>query len=370
MTDGESCIELAGNLYYFFNKASGGEIGKYDLNVTFTDNWGSTVPTGAAALQSARHPVAKKQDIMLFGNGRYVGTYVAGTNTLAPTKLDFTSSSEVADVVFHANQWIIAVNSGVTSGTNRANSQVYYYDGAALSSILSDEAAVGVQQIGFLMPVNGVVYLAYKDLSSAGGFAIGYLSGRRVVPLRYFTGTLPDFAQKTLYKNTIAFVSNGLIYSVGAVVEQLPIQLSQHADGGFTTVAALAAPFGTPMVSSNQSSSYKLAQFSGYDTACAWKSIVIPLINGRGIGFIDEVIVLTKTLGASASCALTLETNQNSTTSASKTITTTGKRRHVFRSLAITNVEDFRVALDWSGGSASNDCAIRQIIVRGHFKEI
>lgn len=55
MTDGESVIDLRGNLYYFFNKSSGGEIGKYDLNVTFDHDWGSTVPTGAAQLHDANH---------------------------------------------------------------------------------------------------------------------------------------------------------------------------------------------------------------------------------------------------------------------------------------------------------------------------
>jgi len=53
--------------------------------------------------------VAKKEDIMLFGNGRYVGTYISSTTTLAPTKLDFGADTEVADVCFHANQWWIAV---------------------------------------------------------------------------------------------------------------------------------------------------------------------------------------------------------------------------------------------------------------------
>jgi hypothetical protein len=94
-TAGSSCIEFQGSLYYFYNEASAGEIGKYDLAASFTDAWASTVPTGAAALQKAPHPVAKKEDIMLFGNSRYAGTYVSTTNTLAPTKLDFGANTEV-----------------------------------------------------------------------------------------------------------------------------------------------------------------------------------------------------------------------------------------------------------------------------------
>ena len=68
-------MELKGNLYYFLINLRGGEIGKFDLASTFDHDWGSTVPTGAAALQKAPHPVEVKEDIMVFGNGRYLGVY-------------------------------------------------------------------------------------------------------------------------------------------------------------------------------------------------------------------------------------------------------------------------------------------------------
>lgn len=369
-TSGNSLIQFQGALYYFFNKASGADCGKFDLTSTFDDDYFSTVPTGAAALQNAPHPVAVKQDLMVYGNGRYVGTFITTGVVLAPTKLDFGANTECADVAFHANQWWLAINSGVVnSTTDRASGQIYLYDGSAVSSILADEVAVGVQKIGFILPVNGVVYVAYQDISTTGGFAIGYVSGRALKPLRFFTGTLPTFAQKTLYKNTIAFISNGLVYSCGAVIEQLPIQISQLADGGFSTVGALAAPFGTPMIASTQSTSFKLAQFSGFDTACTWKSIIFPVIRGSHLGMIDKIIVLTKTLGASASATLIVEANQAASSSSTKTIATTGKRRHVFTNFALTGIEDFRIALNFAGGSASNDCAIRQMIVEGHFVE-
>jgi len=369
-TAGNSAIHFQGKLYYFFNKASGGDIGLYDLATTFDDDWASSgVPTGGVALQKAPHPVAKKEDIMLFGNGRYVGTYISSTTTLAPTKLDFGADTEVADVCFHANQWWLAVNAGITTGTNRASSQIYLYDGSAVSTLLSDEVALGVQQIGFILPVNGVIFVAYKELSSSGGFAIGYIAGRQIKPLRYFTGTLPTFAQKTLYKNTIAFVSSGLIYSVGAVVEQLPLQISQLADGGFATVGALAAPFGTPMMASTESTSFKLAKFSGLDVNCTFKSLVIPTISSDVTAMIDKIVVMTNVLGASASCALKVESNQGVKSTTIGTIATTGKTRHTF-SVPVNNVEDYRLFFDWAGGSTTNGVEIKSVYVKGHFKTI
>jgi len=367
-TAGNSIVHFQGNLYYFYNKSSGGDVGKFDLSSTFDDNWGSTVPTGSAALQKAPHPVAKKEDIMLFGNGRYVGTYISATTTLAPTKLDFGLDTEVADVAFHANQWYLAVNSGITTGTNRTSAQIYLYDGGAVSTILSDEVALGLYEIGFILPVNGVIFVAYKDLSSTGGFAIGFISGRQLKPIKYFTGSLPTFAQKTLYKNTIGFISSALFYSVGATIPQLPTQISQHADGGFSTVGGIGSPFGTVLIASTQSTNFKLAKFSGLDTACTWKSLVVSTTSGTLIGRIDKVVVLTNTLGASASVAVAIEKNQAATTAALGNVDVDSQRRHVLK-VPVDDVEDFRLTLDWAGGSTSNPVDIRKIFVIGHYVE-
>lgn len=360
-TEGESIQLLKGNLYYFYNTASAGLIGKYNLVSSYTDNW-------QGGLQIAPHPSDKKEDIMVFGNGRYAGVYIEGSASMTVDKLDFGNDAEVADVLYNSGFWLIAVNSGVT-GTNRTEGQIYLYDGAALINTLTDEAGVGFQRIGFLYRINGIVYVAYQDLSSSG-FIIGYLNGKSITPLKRFSGTLPNFQQRTLYKNTILFLSSGLVYSAGALVGELPYQLSQHADGGHATVGAIAAPFGTPMISSyDGASAYKVAKFSGYDTACSWKSIVFPVSLGKFKSYIDEIVVLTNTLGASASCALTIEKDQASSSTTAKTITTTGKRRHYFNSLGADSIEDFRIALDWSGGSVTNPVIIRSIKINGHYTE-
>jgi hypothetical protein len=366
-TEGESVQLLKGKLYYFFNKSSGGEIGRYDLSSSFDHDWGSTVPTGAAALQHAPHPCDKKEDIMLFGNGRYAGTYIAETNTLDVDKLDFGNDCEVADIVYSAGYWYIAVNSGI-SGTNRTEGQIYLYDGSATTSLLQDETGVGMQRIGFLYRVNGIIYVAFQDLTSAG-LNIGYIMGSQIKPLKKFTGTLPNYQQKTLYKNTILFVSSGSIYSAGAMIEDLPYQISQIADGGYATVGAIAAPFGTPMVASTASTNYRLAKFSGYDVACSWKSLIIPTIQDGILGYIDSITVLTTSLGANARCDLQIQANQGLTNSNTLSITGTAKRVHNMTATGLAGIEDLRISLNWENGNATNDCPIRKIFVKGHFLE-
>ncbi len=368
MADGQSLILLKGNIYGFYNKSSGGDILKMPISSEVIDpDWGSTTPaTGSGSLQKAPHPSDKKEDLIVFGNGRYAGFYNVTDDELNLTKWDFGNDAEVVDILFHANQWWAAVNYGVT-GTNRVQSQIFLLDGSTVSSVIDDEIAVGRQKIGFMFPVNGIVFVAYQDLTFTGGYKIGYISGRRLIPVGHFTGALPTFAQKTLYKNTIIFVSSALIWSIGAVIEDFPYQVSQIADGGHATVGALAAPFGTPMVASTVSTSYRLAKFSGYEVNSTWRSLIVELVFGRNRAYIDNVIVLTNHLGSNARCDLQLEYNQQQGNSGTvKQIKTAGKRLHSFDKLRGKDVEDVNVYLNFANGSASNPVNIRKVIILGH----
>lgn len=362
MTEGESVIRLKANLYGFYNKASGGDILKMPLSSeAITANWGSATDE---ALEKAPHPSATKEDIMMFGNGRYAGVYIEGSATLDVKKLDFGEGAEVADIVFNSNVWWIAVNYG-----EGRRGQIYLYDAGGLSNILADEAGVGSQKIGFLYVINGIVYVAYDDLS-ANGFTIGWLSGRTIKPLRYFTGSLPTHRQKTLYKNTILFASSTDVFSCGASVEQLPIQISKLADGGHATLGGIAAPFGTPFIaSSDGGSNHRVAKFSGYATDSQWKSVFVDLTQNRNLGKVHTIIVMTKALGSGARADITLHGNQGAKTSSALQVTGTNKTRHVFRTINLSAVEDVRVVVDYANGSASNTCPIRKIILLGNFTE-
>ncbi len=409
-TDGESVAQLGSNVYYFWNNSAGGDIGKYSYPSTFDDDWGSTTPTWASpsvspsvspspsaspsntasaspstspsvslspsaspstpagCLENAPHPVATKEDIMLFGNGRYAGVYFDDNATLQTQLLDFQAGHEVADVCFNNNYWFIAVNSG-TGTTNRAIGQIFLYDGAAFETTLADETGVGFQKIGFLYVIDGVVYVAYQDLSSTGGYHIGYVNGRKISRLASFTGSLPTYAQKTLYRHTILFASSGKLWTCGAVSPELPVQISQIADGGYATVGAVAAPFGTPMVASYTGSSYQLAKFSGYSIATEWKSVVVP-VTGSGIrGYIDDVQVLTKALGANAAATLKIESNQGVNSSGAKVISGTGTTRHQFSGFGLGTIEDLRAYVYFSNGNVTNPCPIRSIQINGHWVE-
>lgn len=362
MTEGESLIRLNNYVYGFYNKASGGDILRMTISSeSITAAWGSATDQ---ALEKAPHPCAVKEDIMVFGNGKYLGVFIEGLATLDVQKLNFGEGAQVADVVFHGGYWYIAVNFGDRRG------QIFLYDGSALSSILSDETGVGLQKIGFLDVLNGVVYVAYTDTTSSA-YTIGYLSGRAVRALRYFSGTLPDHRQKTLYKNTILFLSGGDILSFGASVEQLPAQISRLCDGGYATLGAIAAPFDVPLIASTDgSSNHRLAKFDGYSIDSDWYSVGVDVTADRRLGKIHTAIVYTKALVGDARADLIILGNQQAEeTEIEMIINTADRTRHMFKSIDMKAVEDVMIKIDYSNGDTVNTCPIRKVVLLGNYVE-
>lgn len=115
---------------------------------------------------------------------------------------------------------------------------------------------------------------------------------------------------------------------------------------------------------------YQLAQFSGYSTATTWKSVVIPVTFGRRRGYIDEIAVLTRPLGAGAAATVVIEANQGVTSSLTKTISGTGNTRFIFSGFGLGgSIQDCRVYVYFSNGSTTNPCKIRSVQIKGHFVE-
>jgi hypothetical protein len=366
MLIGRSVAVMGGYLYYFYDTATAGDIGRHTIDTsTFDDDWGSTVPTGYAALQPlSRHPVAVKETVMLFGNGRYAGLYDSETDTLSPTKLDFGEGAEVADVIFHNDYWWIAVNR--TNHKNGDRTQIYLYGAAGLTSVLSDEMSVGLKEIGMMKVLNGVVYVTYIQTNYA---KVGYVSGKRIEQLGVFGGDLPRYNYKTEYLNTLLLTDGTDIYSIGSIDPSLPVQVSKIANSeGYSAVTALGY-FTSPMVARNNATLYAVSKFSGFSTYATWDSLIFDMAKGSALACIDKIVVLTKALGAGARCDLQVKVNQAVTSlTTAHSVTGTGKTRHIFKK-AIPKVEDFRISLSWANGNGAYDCAVREIQVIGHWDE-
>lgn len=363
--DGEDVAYYQGNLYYTYNHSgSVGDIGKYDLNATFDDDWGSTVPTGMGALSSNPHPmVAGGDDILYIANGNGLGTYNGDTNTLNTAALDLPTNSVVVDVVWNADRVWAATNRPNTSGTNKNTASIYIWDGSATSW----ETEVKVMgTLGALFVKNGTVFCFYQDVSSSGGYKLGYVNGGAISDLANFTGSLPLYYQVSEFKDFIIWISNGLVWAFGAGDKDLPARLFQLADGGFSTVGGLACPFGNPIIASNQSTSYKLAQFSGYDTACNWKSLVFDITKGLRESKIKSACITFEALAANARVDWKLLDNQGRTIYSDViSHTKLGAVTKAYYPLNGLLAENFRVEFDFTSGNATNPVKIKSVVVYG-----
>ncbi len=309
---GEDVTLYQSNLYYSYNHSgSAGDIGKYDLNVTFTDAWASVVPSGAAALQGGvpHQMEVGGNDTLYIANGRYVASYDG--STFIPQSLDLPTNTVIQSIKWMADKLYISANRPNVAGNNKNTASIYIWDGIA-DSWETEIRVMG--SVGGLHTKNGTMFVFYQDVTNLGGFKIAYLSGISVVDMANFSGGLPTYYQIIDYKDFIIWnttslnslwsfttypwqlvspwtttTGDDLIYAFGSGDKDLPARFFQFADSGYTTAGAIAAPFGTPMIASNQTTSYKLAQFSGFDVNSNWKSLMFDVSGENRLSMIERV---------------------------------------------------------------------------------
>lgn len=369
--DGEDLAYYQGAIYYSYNYTGGGDMGKYDLtrdsDADFDDDFGSTVPaTGAAALANAPHQIiVGGDDILYCANGADICTYDGTTDTYNTAALDTPTNGIIESIAWANNRLYMAVNRPNLTGSNRVQSSVYLWD--TISASWEYEIKIE-EEISALYTLNGVVYVWTKDVSNTGGYKLSYIQGLNILPLAQYSGTLPAYYQISDYKGHLIWQSNGLIMAYGAGSKDVPTQLFQLADGGYSTVGAVANPFGTPMIASNESTNYKLAKFSGYSVDCNYKTLMWKVSTPSSKFQIDRIIVFTDQLASGAKVDTTLRYDFGKSNKALTQIAyaTANKTRHIIGEGNLPLVENFRLEFDWSNGSTTNDCQIMGYAIEGH----
>jgi len=361
----EDVAYYQGAIYYTYNQAGAvGDIGKYDLtrdaDADFDDDWGSTFATGGAALTSNPHPLCVGgNDFLYWGDGARVGSF-DGT-TFIGTDLDLPTNSVVSSLVWTANQLWIATNRPNITGANKPIGSVYVWNGVDTSW---DEEIRVAGRISALYVKGGIIYVFYEDLS--GYYKIGYINGNYVQELATFSGGLPAYYQVTEYKNFLIFNSNGLIFAYGSISPKFPAMLFQLADGGYTTVGCVKNPFGIPLIASTVTTSYQIAYFNGYDTACNWKTLLFDVSGDGKESQIDKIKFNFEVLVTNAKVDWTIRNNKGtakSTGAISYSVDGAVTQKIVRPSCTC---ENFRLELDWTNGNATNDLRIKNVVIYGH----
>jgi hypothetical protein len=366
--DGEDVALYLGNLYYSYNHSgSAGDVGKYNLDATFDDDFFSAgvAGGGAHALEGGvPHQMASTVNQLLYvANGRYIAEYNGVTDILTYNKLDFPTGWVVSSIKWVNNRLWMAVNKTSLTGLNKNRASLFVWDGTTDNPESEIELS---GTVGGIYVKNAILYVFYQDVTNTGGYKLAYVNGSQVVDLANFTGDLPDYYQISEYKDFIIWNSNGDLYAWGSGDKELPVRFFQIADGGYSTVGGIACPFGTPIIASNESTSYKLAQWSGYDTNSYWKSLMFDITGTGKTSSVESVRVNFEQLESGAYVTLNLVNNRGVTIHTEViSYARLGAVTTHYIPLNGKIQENFRVEFNYTGGSTSATVKIKSVRIKG-----
>lgn len=365
--DGEDVALYKGAIFYSYNHSgSAGDVGKLTLPSTFDDDYMSTVPTGAAALQDGPHQmVVGGDDILYIANGRYIASL--NNTTFTAQALDFPQGSSVVSLAWHGNRVYANVNFPGIAGGHQDESTIYVWDTFSTSW----EYQIRVMgRLGALYVKNGLIFVFYEDISLTGGYNLGVVSNGAIQELAAFSGTLPRYFQVSEHKNHLIWNTDGKVYAWGAYAPGLATKLFQLASTGHSSAGGITNGFGTPIIASQSGASYRLAKFSGYDVTCSWKSLVFDVSRAKHTSFVDRVVIETEPLstGAKLDTTLTYDYGKGSRSLAQVAYSADNHTRHVVMRDE-QRIENFRLDLSWANGSTTNPVKVRKIIVSGYFSD-
>jgi len=367
--DGEDVCYYKTNLYYFYNHSgSAGDIGKYNMNVTFDDDWASGTATGdpGTLVGGVPHQAVIAGDVMYFTNGRYIGS-VAGA-VIDRSALDFYEDTVCSSITFNENKIKVAVNRPNIAGANLNQSGIYTWNRVATSWEGDPVETNG--KIGALYTKNGVVYVWWQDSGTLNEFNFGYISGTQLKSIKRCKGSLPLFYQVSEDKGFIVWISDGLVYYWGSADPELPAVFFQRTSSTYTTtVGGIGNPFGTLLTAShNATTGYSLAQASGYTTDATYNLKAFDMSIPGYKSVMDKIFVYTEELGEGARCDFTLTYDKGKETQELEQILDSEENLTLYKVLNKSyNIEDFRLDLSFANGSETNACKIRSILISGHY---
>ena len=353
-------------LYSFFDATVGGQIGSYNLNATFDDDYWTNTLSGTALQSGVPYYFCVGNSKLFITNGRYVARLDDTTDS--DKALDFFVDSVAVSLCFSNNRLKIAFNRPNVTGSNFNNSCVVTWNGVSTSWEGTPVPIPG--EIGALYSKNGVDYIWYKDGTDTGGYCFGHLSGSGVDLIRRYSGSLPSHTQVGEVYGFVGWISSNKLILWGAKDKREQVRMFSYMSPKLTTAGGWAVPFGSPLIASNTgSSSYSLAGASGKSVGSSYKTIVFKTSTVDSISQIDSVVILTEPLLTGAKCDINLVSNQAKTTTALTQIaySTQNKIRwNILGASPLNKIEDFRIDISWANGSTTNDCKIRAILVKGH----
>jgi len=355
-------------VYYFWHTFSSGDIGKITnltgTTQTFDDDWGSTNDDNLE--EGDYTPVFTTLDEhLIFGNGQYLGWY-DGT-TLDTKFYDFGDNLRIKTIAEQGGYIYVSVNNPDSDlGT------IYILN----SDISTEATVVSMISVGDKiyesLVVNGIVYVVHDPTIGEASSKIGYISGDRLVDLdlcgKSFGGQLNfcgDYIFMSGEYGKIMALSTP--HSPSEYILTSPISITNISDtgggggcksNGYNLFYSFTGNDGKFYVEYFTLSSQGIA---GYWISKTWITA-----DENSDSMIDNIVVNTNKLKATAKCNLEIYINEQDAPIKTLEITGENKYKHIFRNLGISNVDKLKIKLDWSVGVDNKFVEIQKINIKGH----
>lgn len=346
---GEDVALYNGHLKYVYDT----DIGDFDLGTTFDDDWWTTVAGGSALTAGVPHQAivaGTGGGILSILNGSVVANWDGSTATNVAFNTKDTDIVLVSQA-YNRNRFWFAGNKPNASGRNQGF--IFVWDGGSPSWNYKIDVD---GKIGTLFVKNGITFVFYQKNLSQGVCTLGYCDGEQIRDVANYKGSLPSFYQVTNYQDFIIWASGTDVFAWGGGDLKVNTRIFKLATCG---TGGLANPFGEPITAFAD----KLEKLTGYTTTSSWKSLLFDITQGKRRSMIDEIQFNFEKLATGARVDFTLRDNKG-VALYSDYISTVDATSATFYPKCLA--ENFRIELDFSNGSATNNVAIRQIKVSGH----
>ena len=378
-----SVINFGVATYYVYNHSGpAADIGLWN-QTSFDDDWGSTVPTGAATLFSndaltTYHPLCVGlNDVLYIGNAgaSTVGSF-DGT-TLITSALDLPTLSDVTSIDWFNDKLYIFVNNprNVTGSQYRYRSSCFIWDGTTNSW----ETEIPINgRVGGSIVLNGVLLFFYRHYGY-GNYRLAYINGSQIVDISSFDGSAgPPTKEKITESNGYIIwydgKGSGRLYAYGSGHPDLPARLFQFGSSTYDTTTAISAPTGYVMVASNNSTNYRLGSIditktssNAFSTAASYKTLLYDVSGETGLSRLNSLVFNFEKLTSGARVDWSLVNNQGKTIySDTISYTKLGAVTQCVYELNGLLTENFRIELSYANGSTSSTVKVKNIKVYGN----
>ena len=226
--------------FYSWNDNADGDVGRYDLNTTFDDDWMSTQPaTGAAQLTTTNpHPmIVGGDDILYIGDGNNLASYDGTSDIFSPSAFDLPIGYVIQSFTKTATHLVIyALRS--TGGTFNFKTEctAFFWDTASPSFTYSYDLSGNFVNGGFSL--NGIpgCFVSGQSFDSLKTSKLLLLENGSFVTKATFEGGVPKHGGVETFDGVIMWNSDGNVYQYGSQHLGLKNSLNQIMGGGGTGI--------------------------------------------------------------------------------------------------------------------------------------